>query len=145
MDVVVAQDVLVCVLQVYLFDLECRVVDSFLPADLRQFHQHVPLTAFHCEYVSDQDGFTWAQVPYVQVMDIYDSLNSGEGVLEFGGVDVVGGRFHDDLVAILGDGPGREDDDEGEDVSGDGVQVVPVVELSHGVAHLGAHEEDDQG
>jgi hypothetical protein len=51
-------------------------------------------------------------------------------------------RLHDDLVAVLGNGPGRNHDEGAEDVGGDGIEVVPVIPISYFVAHIRSEKED---
>jgi hypothetical protein len=48
------------------------------------------------------------------------------------------------VVAVLGDGPGRNQDDDAEDVGGNRIAVVPVIPIRDFVAHIGSEKEDDE-
>lgn len=47
-----------------------------------------------------------------------------------------GSGLHDDLVAVFGDGPGGQNDNNGKDISGNGIEKMPVVELIYRMAHV---------
>lgn len=145
MYIMVAQDVVLVVAPVLFLHLEGWVVDSVVPAQVRQLLQHLPLLASLGEHMGDKDGLTGPEIPHVQVMHIDNTLYLFDILLELGHWDVGRGGLHHDVVAVLSDGIGRDEDDDGEDVCGDRVQVVNVVPLFHRLAHVRAGEEYDQG
>jgi hypothetical protein len=67
----------------------------------------------------------------VQIVHIDHSFGFLEFFLHLLQLQVRWGCLHDDVVAVLGDGPGRNQDDDAEDVGGNRIAVVPVIPLRH--------------
>lgn len=144
MDIMVAEDVLLVMPEQLLLHLERGVVDALLPADVRQLLQHLPLHAGLREHMGDEDGLAWPQVPDVQVVHVHHPIQLPDLLLQLLGVDVARGRLHDDEVAVLQNGEGRDEDQDGEDVRSDGVAVMPVIPFGDFLALVRAGEEDDE-
>lgn len=72
--------------------------------------------------MGDEDSFSRSEIPDVKVVDIDDSLDLLKLLLDIINFDIFWGGLHDDLIAVLGNGPGRGDDDQAENVGGDGVE-----------------------
>ena len=71
---------------------------------------------------------TIGDCPYVDVMDILDTLDLSEGFLDFLNVIVIGGALHEHMKAALDDGKRLNHNDDREDVGADGVCNGCVVE-----------------
>ena len=145
MYIVLASDILLVVLEIPSLHLNCGVVDLVLPADIGEFLQHIDLLETVREYVRCEEDLAWSQLPHVEVVDLLDLGVAHHLLLEVVGVDLGGSGFEDDVVALLGDGVGGAEHEDGEDVGGDGVQVVPLVELGDFFAVVGAVEVDEDG
>ena len=115
--------------ELLLLDLESGVVDPFLSANVSQFLQHCCFLPLAREHMGDQDRLSRSEIPDVQIVYINHSFGFLKLFLHLLQLQVWWSRLHDDLVAVLGDGPGRNQDDDAEDVGGDGIAVVPVIPL----------------
>ena len=71
---------------------------------------------------------TIGDCPYVDIMDILDTLDLSEGFLDFLNVIVIGRALHEHMKAALDDGKRLNHDDDREDVGADRVSNGCVVE-----------------
>ncbi len=128
--------------ELLLLDLESGMVDPFLSANVGQLLQHCCFLPLAREHMGDQDRLSGSEIPDVQIVYINHSFGFLKLFLHLLQLQVRWSRLHDDLVAVLGDGPGRNQDDDAEDVGGDGIAVVPVIPIRYFVAHIGSEKED---
>lgn len=107
--------------------------------------QHLLFESLLREHVSSQQHLGRPELPDVEVVDFLHAGNTVELFVELLTVDLFGGGFQDDLVALFGDWPRRDYHQHREDVSRHRVEVVPGVELGDWCAVVRTHEVDHQG
>lgn len=141
----IAQYIILMIPPVLLLNLKSRMIHPLPPTQIRQLLQHIPLLPIPREHMRNKYRLAGSQIPHMQIMHINNPIYFLDILLELSHRDIPGRGFHHDVVAVLDDWVGGDEDDDGEDVGGDGVQVVDVVPLEHLLAVVGAGEEDYEG
>lgn len=128
-----------------MLDLYGTVIDLLPPANLGEPPEDMNFLSLIGSHMGGEHELARFELPHVEVMHVHDSLASLEIVLDFIGFDVFRGGLEDDVEAQLGDGPGRVQNQHGEDVGGYRIQIVPAVELGDCVAVVRTEEENQYG
>jgi hypothetical protein len=120
------------------------VVDLVASAQGRQPVQHLLLHAPVRENVGGKEDLRGPQLPDVEIMDLFDPLHRAELLPQLLAVDLLRGRFQDDVVALFRDWPSGNNNQHRKDVGGDWVEVVPWIELSHWCPIIRTDEINDE-
>lgn len=139
-----ANDVLLIFFEVFLFHLKSRVIDLFLSGKLCQWSQNRSFHMFSSKHMRNDDSLSRPKLPNVNVMYVHNPIDVFAFFAQ--GFHLKASRhwLHDDQVAIFGDWDGGSYCNDCKNISGDGIEEMPVVPLSHFCPIVWAQKIDEE-
>lgn len=125
--------------------LDSRMIDFLSSAPVSNFHQHLPLCPCMSNHMGNQNSLTWPQLPHMQIMHFHHSLNPLKLRVHLRDGYTMRSALHHNMITILGDRPSGSNHNEGENICGNRIKIVPIIPFCDFSTPIRTKEKDTQG